>query len=72
MNFHEDVSMRQVHQKLFYMLTGLRDKQPLLIQVPYSIGLGLGMILFLTTSLENELMKSLVLSKSKCLITSKT
>ncbi|NGY87271.1 stage V sporulation protein AA [Bacillus megaterium] len=46
MNFHEDVSMRQVHQKLFYMLTGLRDKRPLLIQVPYSIGLGLGMILF--------------------------
>jgi stage V sporulation protein AA len=46
MNFHEDVSMRQVHQKLFYMLTGMRDKQPLLIQVPYSIGLGLGMILF--------------------------
>ncbi|TYR82530.1 stage V sporulation protein AA [Priestia megaterium] len=46
MNFHEDVSMQQVHQKLFYMLTGLQDQQPLLIQIPYSIGLGLGMILF--------------------------
>ncbi|MCM3065968.1 stage V sporulation protein AA [Priestia flexa] len=46
MNFHEDVSMQQVHQKLFYMLTGIKDKQPLVIQIPYSFGLGLGMILF--------------------------
>lgn len=46
MNFHEDVSMRQVHQKLFYMLTGVRDEKPLLLQIPYSFGLGLGMVLF--------------------------
>lgn len=46
MNFHEDVSMRQVHQKLFYMLTGVKDEKPLLLQIPYSFGLGLGMVLF--------------------------
>ncbi|MFC3882790.1 stage V sporulation protein AA [Bacillus songklensis] len=46
MNFHEDVSMRQVHQNLFYMLTGIRDEKPLLLQIPYSFGLGLGMVLF--------------------------
>ncbi|KMJ59825.1 stage V sporulation protein AA [Bacillus sp. LL01] len=46
MNFHEDVSMRVVHQKIFKTLTGLEDDKPLLLQIPYSIGLGLGMILF--------------------------
>jgi len=46
MNFHEDVSMQTVHQKLFYLLTGIEDQNPLSIQIPYSIGLGLGMTLF--------------------------
>ncbi|MGD7051453.1 stage V sporulation protein AA [Sutcliffiella horikoshii] len=46
MNFHEDVSMRIVHQKIFKTITGLEDDKPLLLQIPYSIGLGLGMILF--------------------------
>lgn len=44
--FHEDVSMRQVHQRLYYMITGESNKKPLLFQIPYSLGLGLGMILF--------------------------
>lgn len=46
MNFHEDVSMSVVHQKLFQLITGKADSKPLLIQIPYSIGLGTGMILF--------------------------
>lgn len=46
MNFHEDVSMQIVHQKLVFLLTGLEDTSPLVFQIPYSIGLGLGMILF--------------------------
>ncbi|MGD6815681.1 stage V sporulation protein AA [Metabacillus sp. 113a] len=45
-NFHEDVSMQAVHQKLYFMLTGKEAEKPLLLQIPYSIGLGLGMILF--------------------------
>ncbi len=44
--FHEDVSMQQVHQRLYYMITGEFNAQPLLFQIPYSLGLGLGMILF--------------------------
>ncbi|MFG6118522.1 MULTISPECIES: stage V sporulation protein AA [Thalassobacillus] len=46
MNFHYDVSMEAVHQKLHFMLTGEQKKHPVWIQIPYSIGLGLGMILF--------------------------
>ncbi|MBA2173809.1 stage V sporulation protein AA [Halobacillus locisalis] len=46
MNFHFDVSMLEVQQKLHYMLTGEESEHPLWIQVPYSIGLGVGMILF--------------------------
>ena len=46
MNFHEDVSMREVHQRLYHIMTGKEDPHPLLFQVPYSLGLGLGMILF--------------------------
>ena len=45
-NFHEDVSMHLAHQKLFYIMTGVQDHKPLLFQIPYSIGLGIGMILF--------------------------
>lgn len=46
MNFHYDVSMEEVHQGIFYLLTGEKSDKPLWIQIPYSIGLGLGMILF--------------------------
>lgn len=46
MNFHTDVSMLQVHQRIYYLLTGKTSLQPLLLQIPYSIGIGLGMILF--------------------------
>ncbi|MGP4076955.1 stage V sporulation protein AA [Halobacillus sp. K22] len=46
MNFHYDVSMEAVQQKLHFMLTGEEKEHPLWIQVPYSLGLGIGMILF--------------------------
>lgn len=46
MNFHEDVSMRAVHQNIYYMITGREEIMPLLLQIPYSFGLGIGMILF--------------------------
>lgn len=46
MNFHEDVSMQEVHQKLFKIITGEENQKPLMLQIPYSIGLGFGMILF--------------------------
>ncbi|MGZ0053150.1 stage V sporulation protein AA [Brevibacillus gelatini] len=46
MNFHTDVSMREVHERIFYLITGERSEQPLWLQIPYSIGIGMGMILF--------------------------
>jgi stage V sporulation protein AA len=46
MNFHEDVSMQAVHQNLYTVITGQINPHPLLFQIPYSFGLGLGMILF--------------------------
>jgi len=46
MNFHTDVSMLQVHQRIHYLITGQASEQPLWLQIPYSIGIGLGMILF--------------------------
>ncbi|MFS1512281.1 stage V sporulation protein AA [Chengkuizengella sp. SCS-71B] len=46
MNFHADVSMEEVHQKIFTYVTGEETESPLLLQIPYSLGLGIGMILF--------------------------
>jgi stage V sporulation protein AA len=46
MNFHEDVSMQDAHQRLYKIITGKSVAKPLMFQIPYSFGLGLGMILF--------------------------
>ncbi|HZG14748.1 MAG TPA: stage V sporulation protein AA [Candidatus Bathyarchaeia archaeon] len=46
MNFHTDVSMPQVHQRIYFLLTGEHAEHPLWLQIPYSIGIGLGMVLF--------------------------
>jgi stage V sporulation protein AA len=46
MNFHDDVSMKSVQEKIYTIITGKKEAKPLLFQIPYSVGLGLGMILF--------------------------
>lgn len=46
MNFHEDVGMQAVHEKIHYIITGNQSKHPLWLQIPYSLGLGAGMLLF--------------------------
>lgn len=46
MNFHDDVSMQSVQERLYTIITGEKNTKPLLFQIPYSVGLGLGMILF--------------------------
>ncbi|GGE38306.1 stage V sporulation protein AA [Pullulanibacillus camelliae] len=46
MNFHEDVAMPEVHRKIYTMVTGKVNDKPLILQIPYSIGIGIGMILF--------------------------
>lgn len=46
MNFHTDVSMREVHIRIVELITGKRTDHPLWFQIPYSLGIGLGMVLF--------------------------
>ncbi|MCS7464617.1 stage V sporulation protein AA [Paenibacillus doosanensis] len=46
MNFHADVSMAEVHQRIYQLLTGRWVEHPLLLQIPYSVGIGVGMIIF--------------------------
>lgn len=46
MNFHVDVSMMEVHQRIYELITGQKVKHPYIIQIPYSIGIGIGMLLF--------------------------
>ncbi|WP_413378761.1 stage V sporulation protein AA [Alkalihalobacillus sp. 1P02AB] len=46
MHFHEDVNMLAAHQKIYHILTSSESEHPFILQIPYSLGLGLGMILF--------------------------
>lgn len=46
MNFHADVSMLEVQIRIVEMLTGRRDEHPYLFQIAYSLGIGLGMVIF--------------------------
>lgn len=46
MNFHEDVSMPEVHVRIYELLTGERPEHPYWLQIPYSVGIGIGMVLF--------------------------
>ncbi|KIL44254.1 stage V sporulation protein AA [Jeotgalibacillus soli] len=46
MYFHEDVSMKETQISMVKMMTGEENEYPLWFQIPYSFGLGLGMILF--------------------------
>lgn len=46
MNFHTDVSMKEVHIRIVELVTGEKTEHPLWFQIPYSLGIGLGMMLF--------------------------
>jgi stage V sporulation protein AA len=46
LNFHADVSMLQVHQRIYELLTGKSVVHPYFLQIPYSFGIGAGMVLF--------------------------
>ncbi|RKD34705.1 stage V sporulation protein AA [Thermohalobacter berrensis] len=45
-NFHEDVDMESAHKNIYYLVTGEKNEKPYIIQIPYSIGIGLGMATF--------------------------
>lgn len=40
--FHEDVNMQKCMEKIFYIITGEYKENPLIILVPYSLGIGIG------------------------------
>ncbi|MBB6674204.1 stage V sporulation protein AA [Cohnella nanjingensis] len=46
LNFHADVNMPEVQRRIIELLTGRNDRHPWLFEIPYSLGLGLGMLLF--------------------------
>jgi stage V sporulation protein AA len=55
MNFHVDVSMLEVHRKLFEMISGEATEHPYWLQIPYSFGLGAGMIVFFNQLFKKKL-----------------
>lgn len=46
MFFHADVDMPLVHRSIYQVVTGRAVERPLALQIPYSIGVGLGIVLF--------------------------
>lgn len=45
-NFHEDVDMKKTMQKMYYTITGIKNKDPLILTIPLSLGIGIGMFSF--------------------------
>ena len=46
MCFHTDVQLPLIFQNIYYIFYGENRKMPALLSIPYSIGLGLGIIIF--------------------------
>ena len=46
MCFHTDVQMPMIFQNVYYMFYGENREMPAILSVPYSIGLGVGIIMF--------------------------
>lgn len=45
-NFHADVNMGESLQIVYHMLTGEENHKPLILLIPYSLGIGAGMSVF--------------------------
>ncbi len=45
-NFHSDVDMKTAHSIIYEIITGEKSDRPLLLQIPYSLGIGAGMSVF--------------------------
>lgn len=46
-SFHADVSMEKSHKKIHYLITGEKTDTPISLQISYSLGIGIGMFVFL-------------------------
>lgn len=47
-NFHADVDAKQSMEKLYFTFTGEKKDNPLIMNIPYSIGIGVGVLTFFT------------------------
>lgn len=56
MNFHADVNMPQVQKRITELITGKPERHPWLFQIPYSLGVGLGMLLFFNRLLPKKML----------------
>lgn len=45
-NFHEDVNMQMSLEKIYYTVSGEKKDKPLIMTIPYSIGMGVGVAIF--------------------------
>lgn len=45
-NFHEDVNMEKSIEKIYYTVTGEKKDKPKIMTIPYSIGIGVGVVTF--------------------------
>ena len=45
-NFHEDVNTKASMEKLYFTFTGVKKENPLIMNIPYSIGIGIGVVMF--------------------------
>lgn len=45
-NFHEDVNLEESLNSIYTLITGNKIERPLILQIPYSLGLGVGMATF--------------------------
>lgn len=46
MNFHADVAMAETQRTVYSIITGINKQKPLALQIPYSLGIGIGMLMF--------------------------
>lgn len=54
-NFHTDVDMEESMKIIYQSITGNHESNPLMLTIPYSIGLGLGVIIFFNRILTSNL-----------------
>lgn len=57
-NFNVDVNMKQSMENIYYIITGNKKDTPLILLIPYSIGIGLGMTAFFSSAFSNKSRRS--------------
>lgn len=53
-NFYEDVNMVASINKIYYTFTGKNELKPLIMTIPYSLGLGVGVMVFFNRVLSSS------------------